>query len=277
MPGVSRYDFPAMEWHNLDAEIHIRNASIVTNRNLDPGLGIDVIMPGPISYHGKYLGRGESKVAFELDCPGACFHGEVLKIAKTYDLEPSVFIQTMRLGLTTDILYNCIGKDCHSHRAFHCWITDRTIPLDVICAYDATIKSKCCLAAFCCILRAAHHGLYLSDCGFYNFGVIVSKDAKEHVVVIIDAGSRKISTHPQLKHSEMNLLFMRKFWVACRRESAVDDNIVHMWQNPQNSYVECLRKATDQWQAFPILTKINVCTVAILRAIDNQKSCMQLV
>ena len=170
--------------------------------------------------------------------------------------------------MSTNILYNCVGKDYDSHRTFHCWITDRTIPLDVICAYDATIKSKCCLAAFCCILRAAHHGLYLSDCGFYNFGVIVSKDAKEHVVVIIDAGSRKISTHPQLKHSEMNLLFMRKFWVACRRESAVDDNIVHMWQNPKYSSAECLRRATKTWQSSPILTARPVCTVAILKEIS---------
>ena len=132
MSGVSCCDFPATEWYDLDAKIQIRNSCIVTNRKLEPGLGIEIVMPGPISYYGKYLNRGGSKVALELDCPGARFHGKVLKIAKKYDVEPSVFKQTYGLGVSTNILYNCVGKDYDSHRTFHCWITDRTIPLDVM-------------------------------------------------------------------------------------------------------------------------------------------------
>ena len=170
-----RVNFPTLEWNNLNPAIQIRSRNIITNRKLDPGLGIEIVMPGSIFYYGKYLARGKSKTVFELDCPGALFHGKVLKITKEYDVEPSVFAQTSKRGLTTDILYNCVGKDCDSHRSFHCWITDRTIPLDKFCAYDASIKSKCCLAAFCCILRAAHFGFHLSDCGFYNFGVLFQR------------------------------------------------------------------------------------------------------
>ena len=143
-----------------------------------------------IEYYGEYLGHGQSKTAFELNHPGARFHGKVLKVAEADDMEPSVFTVGARIGLTTSILYNCVGYDAESRRRFHCWITDRTIPLDEFCRYDGAIKSRCTLAAFCCILRAAQHGLLLSDCNFFNLGVPLTENATEHVVVIIDAGSR---------------------------------------------------------------------------------------
>ena len=43
-----------------------------------------------IEYYGEYLGHGQSKTAFELNHPGARFHGQVLKLAKADDMEPSV-------------------------------------------------------------------------------------------------------------------------------------------------------------------------------------------
>ena len=143
-----------------------------------------------IEYYGEYLGHGQSKTAFELNCPGARFHGKVLKVAKANDMEPSVFMEAAQVGLTTSILYNCDGVDADSEHRFHCWITDRTIPLDEFCRGDKAIKIRCSLAAFCCILKAALHGLYLSDCHFFNFGVQLTENATEHRVVIIDAGSR---------------------------------------------------------------------------------------
>ena len=62
-------------------------------------------------------------------------------------------------------------------RRFRCWITDRVIPLDEFGRYDGAVKSRCGLAAFCCILRAAQHGLHLSDCRLFNFGVRFTKNA----------------------------------------------------------------------------------------------------
>ena len=68
-------------------------------------------------YYGKYLGHGQSKTAFELFCPGARFHGNVIKVSKAQDIEPSVFRKTAPLHLTTSILYNCHGVDESMSRA----------------------------------------------------------------------------------------------------------------------------------------------------------------
>ena len=98
-------------------------------RDLAVGIGILICMPSysvgeeapeMIKYYGEYLGHGQSKTAFELNCPGAMFHGKVLKVAKANDMEPSVFEEVTQAGLTTSISYNCFGIDVDS--GFHCWI-----------------------------------------------------------------------------------------------------------------------------------------------------------
>ena len=80
-------------------------------RTPDVGIGILISMPkyrasteeSPemIEYYGEYLGHGQSKTAFELNHPGARFHGKVLKVAEADDMEPSVFTVGARIGLTT--------------------------------------------------------------------------------------------------------------------------------------------------------------------------------
>ena len=173
------------------------------NRTPDVGIGILIFIPSnrytpdasdKTQYYGEYLGHGQSKTAFELICTAAEFHGKVLKVATVNDMEPSVFTHIAQDDLTTSILYNCEGTDADSECRFHCWITDRTIPLDEFCRFHDAIMSRCSLAAFYCMLRAARLGLYLSDCHFFNFGVQLSGNATEHRVVIIDAGSRGIQT-----------------------------------------------------------------------------------
>ena len=245
-------------------------------RTPDVGTGILVSVPSCRAgaadflemdeYYGEYLGHGQSKTAFELVhvSPRARFHGKVLKISGANDMEPSVFRVASRIGLTTSILYDCVGVDADSGRHLHCWITDRTIPLDEFCRYDDTIKSRCSLAAFCCMLRAAQHKLYLSDCHFFNFGVRVTEDATEHLVVIIDAGSRGISSEPPWKKSRMNTTVMRKFWEHCANESAKDGELEDMWR--YNTLEECLQKATKAWQSWPFLTRSQECISAIWKA-----------
>ena len=94
-----------------------------------------------------------------------------------------------RLWHTTNILYQARGVECSARPGhqissrYHCWITEQAIPLDEFIQCNYAVKSKCTLAAFCCILRAAEHGLYLSDNHFYNFGVKITSDATEHRVV----------------------------------------------------------------------------------------------
>lgn len=120
-------------------------------RKPDEGLCIQVSIPssrakidnssGSMLYVGRYLGHGQSKTAFELDCPGARFHGIVMKIAKGINVEPYIFMEAAENGLTTKILYNCIGLDDDSGDKFHCWITDRTIAFDDFCQYDGALNT----------------------------------------------------------------------------------------------------------------------------------------
>ena len=60
-------------------------------------------------------------------------------------------------------------------------------------------------------IKVAQHGLYLSDCHFYNFGVQLSDNAEEHTVLIIDAGSRRIHPEKQWPKSEITQEVMHKF------------------------------------------------------------------
>ena len=180
------------------------------HRDPDVGIGILISMPSHraseppskmIEYYGEYIGRGQSKTAFELHCQGARFHGQVLKVSQEHDKEPSVFMEACKSSLTTDILYECDGVDATSGRRFHCWITNRTIPLDEICRSELASKSHCSAAAYLCLLKAAHFGLYLSDCQFLDFGPLVTENDTEHSIVIIDAGSRGICLDKHWKKS----------------------------------------------------------------------------
>ena len=154
-----------------DPETDPRAARIKTHNNRAPDVGIGILIYIPCyragresnyttEYSGRYLGHGKSKTAFELNHPGAKFHGNVLKVARAYDMEPSVFRKAAPLGLATHIHYNCEGRDADSGHRFHCWITDRAIPLDELCRAENANQGRCSLAAFCCMLRAAQHGFF---------------------------------------------------------------------------------------------------------------------
>ena len=254
-----------------DPEIQIRKVITATQHGLDRhrqdwrdchprtpdiGIGIEVIIPREtardVVYYGEYLGHGQSKTAFELHCPGEYFHGNTLKVAQaTNDIEPDVFVQASALGLTTPILYNCTGRD--GTKQYHCWITERTIPLNTFCRYEDADKQRCSLAAFHCLLQAASGGLYLSDCHFFNFGVKLTDSATEHVVVIIDAGSRGIHPDEIWQKSKVNTTCMQKFWRACLKESATNEEIEKKWQD-SNTLDACLLWAEQTWLEHPMIT-----------------------
>lgn len=271
----------------LDPDIRLQKAKTPTdvplkkhhNRTPDVGIGIRVSMPSyrageeMIEYYGEYLGHGRSKTAFELNCPGALFHGQVFKVAKAHDMEPSVFREAAQASLTTSVLYNCNGVDAASGKRFHCWITDRAIPLDDFCRNNNANKSRCGLAAFCCILKAALHGLCLSDCAFFNFGVRLAESATEHLVVIIDAGSRGIDARKErFKKSFINTTVMHKFWTACAKESATPVAIKQMWQQPGTTIDDCLKAATHEWQSWPFLTESKESTCGIWQGMIADRS-----
>ena len=108
--------------HMLDSKIVLRkdpekarSVRIKTHHDRAPDVGIGILISMPsygaggettemIEYRGEYLGHGHKKTAFELNCPGAMFHGKVLKVTKANDMEPSVFTEASKIGLTTSVL-----------------------------------------------------------------------------------------------------------------------------------------------------------------------------
>ena len=231
----------------------------------DVGTGVLVSMPRGKAgtgkeredYYGIYLGHGQSKTAYELisiSKERARFDGKVLKVAAKPDKEPSVCREACHFGVTTSILYEAEGVDESSGKHFHSWIVDRCIPLDELCRYEETRKSACSLAAFCCLLRAAEHGLYLSDCHFCNFGLMVTEDGTQHAVVIIDVGSRGIARGERWIKSEMTTRVMRKFWAHCRVESATNAKIEQIY-NKHHRLDSCLEEARKLWQIWPYVTR----------------------
>ena len=180
-----------------------------------------------IEYYGEYIGHGQSKTAFVLDNKDAEFHGKVLKASKTEDPEPAIFTRASTHNLSTNIYYNCGGVDDATNRLYHCWITDLVVPLDDFCRRDGVFKPQCVLGAVICLLNAAMQGYYLSDCHFYNFGVMLTENDTEHRVVIIDAGSRsgaalsfrEYQTY-ELNKGYINIQVMKKFYKACEEEES---------------------------------------------------------
>ena len=69
----------------------------------------------------------------------------------------------------------------------------------------------------------------------------MTESATEHLVVIIDAGSKGIHRDaPRKKKSDVNSTVMRKFWKACAKESATNVEIQDMWRSSQVE--ECLKQ-----------------------------------
>ena len=150
-------------------------------------------------------------------------------------------------------------------RRFRCWITDRAIPLDEFGQYDGVVKSRCGLAVFCRILRAAQHGLHLVDCRFFNFGVRFTKNVTEQFVVIIDVGSRGIFPRVRWNKSQINIAVVQKLWKVCVVQSATNFEIQDMWRY-NHCYKEVIENATRKWQSWPLLPESNKSTSGVWQA-----------
>ena len=253
---------------------------IKTHHNRQPDVGTGILVsvwcsPGEKEeYYGVYLGHGKSKTAFLLNSyewkQKLRFDGKVLKVSRKMDMEPEVFEEASKHGVTTRILYKARGVDVVTEQQYHCWITDRAIPLDELCRYEEINRKRCAVAAFHCMLKAAQLGLYLSDNNFFNFGLLVTEDATEHHVVIIDAGSRGIGRETLRKKSDVNTTVMRKFWKHCREESATSLEIERIWRNPENTLETCLQEATHLWKRWPWIGRPCTSSNAIAQAISDR-------
>ena len=230
--------------------------TIQTNhlRPPDVGTGVLVSIPGVVSregedYYGIYLGHGQSKTAYELisiSQKRARFDGKVLKVAAKPDIEPSVCRKICQFGVMTSILYEAQGLDESTGKYFHSWIVDRCIPLDEVCRYDESRKDACSLAAFFCLLRAAEHGLFMSDCRFCNFGLMVTEDSTQHAVVVINLGSTCIAFGDPWAKSETRTRVIKKFWAHSREEKIY---------NKHQRLDACLEEAREWWSFWPYITR----------------------
>ena len=116
---------------------------------------------------GVYAGHGQSKTAF---CLSPQTNG-ILKVAREKDMEPEVFCAVSRhmRCLCTPILYDGWARQSNDwHSWYHCWITERTIPLDEFIQCPVANRSQCTLAAFICVLECSSINFQFSDTIFSN-------------------------------------------------------------------------------------------------------------
>ena len=216
---------------------------------------------------GVYASHGKNKTVFVLKSTrhGDYLDGEVLKVARVHDPEPGIlrYLCEARQHLKgcvlgPELLYECWGHD--NNKRYHCWIAERCIPLNEFAESTHADKEKCVLAACRCIAKAATVGVILSDCHFFNFGVLVSGNQKEHQVVIIDAGSRSISDMP--KKSQVNEC-MKNLWRWAKNEIAAPfEGVRELWQ--QKHVLKDAAETMDAiWFRWPLLTVVEMGTAEV--------------
>ena len=114
------------------------------------------------------------------------------------------------------------------------WLAEKTIPLD---KYMITLEAaklyeerKSCLKlALYKLVKAAMHGMMISDNNLFNFGVI------NNTVVIIDAGSRRLQSTAILKGT-LNDKSIRRWWSKLGPQCRPDEleEIQEIWTNAWN-------------------------------------------
>ena len=255
-------------------------------RKPDVGIGVKIQLfatNGTVQhFYGEYAGHGLHKTAFllredrQVSKKSASatehapqFEGKVLKLAKKKDLEPDVFRRGSSLGVTTSLLFETTAIDTDTDQHYHCWITDRCIPLDKICKQHTVIPCNCAIGIYYCLLRAAAAQLYITDCGFQNFGLVVN-DATEHSIVVIDAGYQPFKNQAWSK-KEVNWKVMHKFWKFCEKQSAVIPELQSHWRCC-GTVSDALSRANQEWQKIrQSISGASIQANAIAAAITNRE------
>lgn len=263
---------PRSEWDNLPITLVKTDQASRSSRDTrgnharapDLSPNIKVVFPGPArtEYIGVYLNHGKNKTVFLLKSCNECdlYHGDVLKVAREKDGEPAVFrcLKAACFHLAPDVLYECSGFD--NREEYHCWITERCIPLNQFVESSYANKEKCVLAACRCIVKAASVGLLLSDCHFFNFGVLVSRNEKMHHVVIIDAGSRNISEIPR-KGAVNDCL--KSLWRWATQEIQAPYEAVRELWTECHSLDTAMQRIDAKWLEEPIVTVREMTTAEV--------------
>ena len=101
----------------------------------------------------------------------------------------------------------------------------------------------------------------------------MTENATEHLVVIIDAGSRGLQLGGGWKKSRVIELVMNKFWRWCAQECARNIEFENMRKKEYaDSMQECLEAATEAWRSSPFLTEAQESTCALWQAMIAKTS-----
>ncbi len=229
-------------------------------RKLDLSMRIHVHFPDGScqDYTGTYLAHGLSKTVFVLSASRADgrFEGCVLKMARTIDPEPFVF---MRLpGIGPEVL-RVVWAELGPVR-YYCWICERVVPMDEVAKQPDADRERCVTGVCHVMIRAALKGLIVDDCHFYNFGLRVregaeahARSAAEHSVVILDAGSRGlVAAEPSKK--DVNRC-MSKLWHWAKSEIQAEcEETAAIWRS-SHSLQDARQGIADRWEQRPFVTK----------------------
>ena len=226
------------------------------------------------TYIAEYCGHGKSKTAFILNgAIGDPFNGKILKVTTAYDSEPYVFgqMETRCPGSTLRILYNAFGFD--EERLYYCWITDRTIPLDQLMNSGLPVdRESCVLAVLMLTSRCGLAGLRLSDCGFFNFGVLVDK-ADAHTVVCIDAGSYGLAEPYPANGQGVKRKFtdqvVNKIWKKAK-DAKVPTKRLHELYHSKWQLEPAMRVLETEWKKRPCVSAEKMTTEQLERDLNGE-------
>ena len=226
---------------------------------------IKVVFPQKKTYRAVYTSHGKNKTTFFMKTSRTDdkLNSEILKVARKHDPEPALlnYLWGQRANLqgwilAPEIMYECCGHD--KNKRYHCWITNRCIPLDEFAEATNVDKEKCVLAACLCMAKAATVNLLLSDCHFFNFGVVISDTMERHQVVIIDPGSRCISADV-IKKSAVNEC-MRSLWWWAEKEIAAPFKFVRELWLQMHELQDAVDLLEAVWRESPLLTTVKIQT-----------------
>ena len=218
------------------------------------------------NYTAEYIGHGGSKTAFLLsgnrrDPSGKRrdpFHEKILKVTARPDTEPQIFTEFEQRcpDTTLKILYNAYGfVEGSKEVQYYCWITDRTIPLDLFLEdVPDVVHERCVLAVLLCCAVLCRNGLRLSDCGFQSFGVLVNKSEHGHCLLVIDAGSYELVEVDKLNKGFCNRHVANKIWTRAKWfKDRHWQSVRSVWQNAHD-LPDVILKLHAEWMRCPYLT-----------------------
>ena len=236
-------------------------------------------------YYGEYVQNSPHNTTFRLislhgSSTPAKFDNKFFKITQRSAIEVDVLEKAQNLNFTTKILHAADAMDEDSGEIFYSWITEECIPLSQCltsskifnCYHQREIhidKTTCCQAIYYCLLRAANAGLYMTECTFENFGLMITHDAVHHAVVIIDVGGNALESSGWSK-VDIDMNIIHKFWVYCEAAGHDVSHLKTQWQS-HATLEAALAHAQEQWQWTQTLTPQAITSYTIALSLSRRE------